>query len=49
MYGSQGTRMGALLSLRGARAGGAFWSGEDTARGKDEDVAVGEFLFEFAG
>ena len=49
MYGSQGTRMRALLSLSGARAGGTFGSGEDAAGGKDEDVAVGEFLFEFAG
>lgn len=41
--------MRAFLGLRSARAGGAFGSGEDAAGGEDEDVALGEFLFEFAG
>lgn len=37
------------MSLRGTAAVGAFGTGEDTAGSEDEDVAVGEFLFELAG
>ena len=39
----------AFLRLRGPRSVGAFWAREDAATGEDEDVAVGEFLFKFAG
>lgn len=41
--------MRAFLGLRSARAGGTFGSGEDTTGGEDEDVALREFLLEFAG
>lgn len=49
MDGGQRTRHGAFLSLGSARAVGAFWTGKNAARGEYEDVAIGEFLFEFAG
>ena len=49
MHGGQGTGAGPLLRLRGARAVGTFGAGKDAAGGEDEDVAVGELLFEFAG
>jgi len=39
----------AFLRLRSARAVGTFGAREDAAGGEDQDVAVGEFLFEFAG
>lgn len=41
--------MRAFLGLRGARAVGTFGAREDAPGGEDEDVAVGELLFEFAG
>lgn len=41
--------MRALLGLGRAGAVGTFGAGEDAARGEEEDVSVGEFLFEFAG
>jgi hypothetical protein len=40
---------GTLLGERGARAVGALGAGEDAARGEDQDVAVGELLFELTG
>lgn len=40
--------MRAFLRLRRAGAVGAFGPGENAARGEEEDVAVGELLFEFA-
>ena len=39
----------ALLRLRGTAAVRAFGAGEDAAGGEEDDLAVGEFLFEFAG
>ena len=38
-----------LLRLRGAAAVAALGAGQDAAGGDDEDVAVGELLFEFTG
>ena len=49
VHGRQGAAVGPLLGLRGAGAGGAFGAGQDAAGGEEEDVAVGELLFEFAG
>lgn len=49
MHGRQGAAVGPLLGLRRAGAVGAFGAGQDAARGEEEDVAVGELLFEFAG
>lgn len=48
MHGGQGTAVRALLRLGGARAVGTFGPGQDAARGEEEDVTVGELLFEFA-
>jgi hypothetical protein len=47
--GSEGAAAGPLLGLRGAGSVGALGAREDAARGDDQDVAVGEFLLEFAG
>lgn len=47
--GCQSARVRALLGLRGARAVGTFGARKDAAGGEDEDMAVGELLFEFAG
>lgn len=44
---SAGTRT--LLGKGVARADGALGAGEDTARGNDDNVAVGEFLLELTG
>lgn len=44
--GSQSSRAGTLLLLGVARAGGALGAGQDTARGQNQDVAVGELLLE---
>lgn len=44
--GRQGSGTGSLLGLGGARAVGALGTGEDAARGEDQDVAVGELLLE---
>lgn len=49
MDGSECARTRTLLGLRGAAAVGALRAGEDAAGGDEEDVAVGEFLFELAG
>jgi len=38
-----------LLRLRGTAAVGAFGAGKDAARCEKDDLAVGEFLFEFPG
>jgi hypothetical protein len=48
MDGSQSSRTRTFLGLRGAAAIGAFWAGEDTAHGENQDVTVAEFLLEFA-
>lgn len=47
--GGECSGTGSLLSLRGSGAVGALGAGEDTARGKEEDVAVGELLLELTG
>ena len=47
--GGQGARAGPLLRLRGARAAASFGAREDAARGQEDDVLGGEFLFELAG
>jgi hypothetical protein len=39
----------ALLCLVGARTVGALGAGEDTARGDEENVTVGELLLELTG
>lgn len=49
MHCRQGAGAGTFLRLRGARPVRAFGAGKNTARGEDQDVAVGEFLFELAG
>ena len=49
VHGRQGARAGAFLLLVCARVDGALGAGEDAALRDEEDVAVGEFLFEFAG
>lgn len=46
---SECSRTWSLLLLQVAGAVGALWSWEDTARGDDEDVTIGELLLEFAG
>jgi len=47
--GGECSRSWALLGLGCAGTVGTFWAGEDAALGKDDDVAVGELLFEFTG
>jgi hypothetical protein len=47
--GGEGSRARAFLGLRCAGTVAAFGAGEDTAGGEDQDVAVGELLFEFTG
>lgn len=47
--GSESSGTGALLSEGGARAGGALGTGENAARGKNQDMAVGELLLELTG
>ena len=49
MHGSQSAGTGSLLLLRGTRTVGTLGSGEDSSRGEDEDVPIGEFLFELTG
>lgn len=49
MDGSESAGAGALLLLGVAAAGGALGAGKDTARGEDEDVAVGELLLKLTG
>jgi hypothetical protein len=48
MHRGQGTGTGSFLGLRGSTAVGAFGTGQDASGSEDEDVAVGEFLFELA-
>lgn len=45
--GRQCSGAGSLLGLRGSRAVASLWAGEDSARGEDQDVTIGELLFEF--
>lgn len=47
--GGQRAGTGALLLLVRARVGGALGAGEDAALSDEENVAVGELLFEFTG
>lgn len=47
--GSQSSRTGSLLLLGVAGASGSLGAGQDAARGKDQDVAVGELLLELTG
>jgi hypothetical protein len=47
--GSQSAGTRTLLGEGVARAGRALGAGEDTARGDDDDMAVGEFLLELTG
>lgn len=49
MHSSESAGSGTLLLLGGSAAVGTLGAGEDAARGKDEDVTVGELLLEFAG
>jgi hypothetical protein len=49
VHGGQCSGTGALLSEGCAAAVGALGAGEDTARGEDQDVAVGELLLELTG
>lgn len=49
MDGGECPGTGTLLSLRCARAVGALGTGENAARGEEEDVAVGELLLELTG
>ncbi len=49
MHGGQSAGAGSFLGLRGAAAVGSFGTGQDAAGGEDEDVAVGELLFQLAG
>lgn len=44
--GSQGSRAGSLLLEGVARAGRSLGARQDTARGQDQDVTVGELLLE---
>jgi hypothetical protein len=39
----------AFLGLRGTGTVGALWARQDAPGGEDQDVSVGELLFEFAG
>lgn len=48
VHGCQGAAVRPLLRLRCSAAVAAFGAWEDSSRGEEEDVAVGEFLFEFA-
>ena len=48
MHGGQRTGAWSFLGLRGTAAVGAFGTGQDAARGEDQNVAVGEFLFQLA-
>jgi hypothetical protein len=45
----QGSGAGSLLREGGARAVGALGTGQDAARGEDDDMAVGELLLELTG
>lgn len=48
MDGGQSARVGPFLRLRRSRSIAAFGPREDAARSEEEDVAVREFLLEFA-
>lgn len=45
----EGSRLRALLGLRGAGPVGALGAGQDAAGGNDQHVAVGELLLELTG
>ena len=45
----KGSRLGALLGLRAARAVGALGAGQDAAGSNDQNVAVRELLLELTG
>lgn len=47
--GSESSGTGTFLSEGGARAVGSLGTGENTARGEDQDVAVRELLLELTG
>lgn len=49
VHGCQRAGVGTFLRLRRTTPVAAFRARKDPTRGKDEDVALGEFLFEFAG
>jgi hypothetical protein len=49
VHGSKGAAARALLCLRRAAAVRSLGARENAAGGEDEDVAVGELLFQFAG
>lgn len=49
MDGRQGAAVRTFLFLRGAGAVGAAGAGQDPSGGEEDDVAVGELLFELAG
>lgn len=47
--GGESAGTGTLLGLGCAGVGGALWARQDAAGGDDQDMAVGELLFELAG
>jgi len=49
VHGGQGARARTLLLLVVAGADGALGTGQDAARGDDQDMAVGELLLELTG
>lgn len=49
MYGRQRAGVGTFLRLRRTTAVAAFRARKDPTGGKEEDMALGELLFEFAG
>ncbi len=49
MHSGQGAGVRAFLGLRGTGTVGALWARQDAPGGEDQDVSVGELLFEFAG
>ena len=49
MHGCQCAGVRTFLRLRRTTAVAAFRAREDPAGGKEEDVALGELLFEFTG
>lgn len=48
MDGGQRARARSLLCLRRSRTVGALGTGENAAGGKEDDLAFGKLLFEFA-
>lgn len=49
VHGRQSTGVGTFLRLRRTTAVATFRARKDPTGGKEEDVALGELLFEFAG